>query len=213
MNTEPPCSIKSHIYWKNTSVKYDCRYHSLFGFVSLSWKQVWGFSTSGIFEQQQNSLTLNYTPVFSYHLSTVDVIHLVTAHKEYHEVWWCKSPGSVWPSSPHRYIPAVVDHSGGLPCHGTYLLHQVPTGHCFFKIALYTVDRFWFDLPPLNDVFSLEVSFFSRCVYSNPKLLSSLLQGIQRRITVTLIHEKGSELHWKDVRELVVGEQSSHRDY
>uniref|UniRef100_A0A671TB99 plus-end-directed kinesin ATPase n=1 Tax=Sinocyclocheilus anshuiensis TaxID=1608454 RepID=A0A671TB99_9TELE len=51
------------------------------------------------------------------------------------------------------YIPAVVDHSGGLPCHGTYLLHQ----------------------------------------------------GIQRRITVTLIHEKGSELHWKDVRELVVG--------
>lgn len=33
-----------------------------------------------------------------------------------------------------------------------------------------------------------------------------MLQGIQRRITVTLIHEKGSELHWKDVRELVVGE-------
>ncbi|XP_028848821.1 kinesin-like protein KIF1B isoform X19 [Denticeps clupeoides] len=52
-----------------------------------------------------------------------------------------------------EYIPAVVDHTGGLPCNGTYLLHQ----------------------------------------------------GIQRRITVTLIHEKGSELHWKDVRELVVG--------
>lgn len=26
---------------------------------------------------------------------------------------------------------------------------------------------------------------------------------------MTLIHEKGSELHWKDVRELVVGEQRS----
>lgn len=26
---------------------------------------------------------------------------------------------------------------------------------------------------------------------------------------MTLIHEKGSELHWKDVRELVVGEQCS----
>ncbi|KFP81691.1 Kinesin-like KIF1B [Apaloderma vittatum] len=49
--------------------------------------------------------------------------------------------------------PAVVDHTGGLPCQGTFLLHQ----------------------------------------------------GIQRRITVTIIHEKGSELHWKDVRELVVG--------
>ncbi|XP_077458868.1 kinesin-like protein KIF1B isoform X18 [Stigmatopora argus] len=52
-----------------------------------------------------------------------------------------------------EYIPAIVDHSAAMPCHGTYLLHQ----------------------------------------------------GIQRRITVTLIHEKGSELHWKDVRELVVG--------
>uniref|UniRef100_A0A8C0FR14 plus-end-directed kinesin ATPase n=1 Tax=Bubo bubo TaxID=30461 RepID=A0A8C0FR14_BUBBB len=53
-----------------------------------------------------------------------------------------------------EYIPAIVDHTGGLPCQGTFLLHQ----------------------------------------------------GIQRRITVTIIHEKGSELHWKDVRELVVGE-------
>ncbi|XP_040286686.1 kinesin-like protein KIF1B isoform X6 [Bufo bufo] len=52
-----------------------------------------------------------------------------------------------------EYIPAVVDHSGGLSCQGNFLLHQ----------------------------------------------------GIQRRITVTIIHEKGNELHWKDVRELVVG--------
>nr|XP_056705255.1 kinesin-like protein KIF1A [Euleptes europaea] len=51
------------------------------------------------------------------------------------------------------YIPAVVDHRGGMPCHGTFLLHQ----------------------------------------------------GIQRRITVTLVHETGSHIHWKEVRELVVG--------
>lgn len=25
------------------------------------------------------------------------------------------------------YIPAVVDHRGGMPCHGTFLLHQVFT--------------------------------------------------------------------------------------
>uniref|UniRef100_A0A670J557 plus-end-directed kinesin ATPase n=1 Tax=Podarcis muralis TaxID=64176 RepID=A0A670J557_PODMU len=54
-----------------------------------------------------------------------------------------------------EYIPAIVDHTGGLPCQGTFLLHQ----------------------------------------------------GIQRRITVTIIHEKGNELHWKDVRELVVGKR------
>ncbi|OCT72208.1 kinesin-like protein KIF1B isoform X2 [Xenopus laevis] len=59
-----------------------------------------------------------------------------------------------------EYIPAVVDHSGGLPCQGTFLLHQ----------------------------------------------------GIQRRITVTIIHEKGNELHWKDVRELVVGRVRNKAD-
>uniref|UniRef100_A0A3Q3W4J3 KIF1A n=1 Tax=Mola mola TaxID=94237 RepID=A0A3Q3W4J3_MOLML len=49
------------------------------------------------------------------------------------------------------YIPAVVDHRGGMPCHGTFLLHQ----------------------------------------------------GLQRRITVTIVHESGGDLEWKDIRELV----------
>ncbi|XP_028977410.2 kinesin-like protein KIF1A isoform X4 [Esox lucius] len=51
------------------------------------------------------------------------------------------------------YIPAVVDHRGNMPCHGTFMLHQ----------------------------------------------------GIQRRITVTIVHETGGDIVWKDVRELVVG--------
>ncbi|XP_041912391.1 kinesin-like protein KIF1A isoform X16 [Alosa sapidissima] len=51
------------------------------------------------------------------------------------------------------YIPAVVDHRGGMPCHGNFLLHQ----------------------------------------------------GIQRRITVTIVHETGGDIEWKEVRELVVG--------
>ncbi|XP_036410442.1 kinesin-like protein KIF1A isoform X6 [Megalops cyprinoides] len=51
------------------------------------------------------------------------------------------------------YIPAVVDHRGGMPCHGTFLLHQ----------------------------------------------------GIQRRITVTIVHETGNDIEWKEVRELVIG--------
>ncbi|XP_053539643.1 kinesin-like protein KIF1A isoform X8 [Ictalurus punctatus] len=51
------------------------------------------------------------------------------------------------------YIPAAVDHRGGMPCHGTFLLHQ----------------------------------------------------GIQRRVTVTIVHETGGDINWKEVRELVVG--------
>ncbi|XP_068599316.1 kinesin-like protein KIF1A [Brachionichthys hirsutus] len=51
------------------------------------------------------------------------------------------------------YIPAVADHRGGMPCHGTFLLHQ----------------------------------------------------GLQRRIAVTIVHESGGDMEWKDIRELVVG--------
>uniref|UniRef100_A0A8D0DHQ0 plus-end-directed kinesin ATPase n=1 Tax=Sander lucioperca TaxID=283035 RepID=A0A8D0DHQ0_SANLU len=51
------------------------------------------------------------------------------------------------------YIPAVVDHRGGMPCHGTFLLHQ----------------------------------------------------GLQRRISITIVHESGGDMEWKDIRELVVG--------
>ncbi|XP_065129762.2 kinesin-like protein KIF1A isoform X25 [Paramisgurnus dabryanus] len=51
------------------------------------------------------------------------------------------------------YIPAVVDHKVGMPCHGTFMLHQ----------------------------------------------------GIQRRVTVTIVHETGRDIEWKEVRELVVG--------
>uniref|UniRef100_A0A8C2CLI0 plus-end-directed kinesin ATPase n=1 Tax=Cyprinus carpio TaxID=7962 RepID=A0A8C2CLI0_CYPCA len=47
------------------------------------------------------------------------------------------------------YIPAVVDHRGGMPCHGAFLLHQ----------------------------------------------------GIQRRITVTIAHETGNDIEWKEVKE------------
>ncbi|XP_062260168.1 kinesin-like protein KIF1A isoform X1 [Platichthys flesus] len=51
------------------------------------------------------------------------------------------------------YIPAVVDHRAGMPCHGQFLLHQ----------------------------------------------------GIQRRITVTIAHETGNDVEWKEVKELVIG--------
>uniref|UniRef100_A0A6Q2YUA2 plus-end-directed kinesin ATPase n=1 Tax=Esox lucius TaxID=8010 RepID=A0A6Q2YUA2_ESOLU len=63
--------------------------------------------------------------------------------------------GPAWrvASVSHSYIPAVVDHRGNMPCHGTFMLHQ----------------------------------------------------GIQRRITVTIVHETGGDIVWKDVRELVVG--------
>uniref|UniRef100_A0A3Q1F2F3 plus-end-directed kinesin ATPase n=1 Tax=Acanthochromis polyacanthus TaxID=80966 RepID=A0A3Q1F2F3_9TELE len=61
---------------------------------------------------------------------------------------------------------------------------------------------------PATKLNTITKSNLGQCVISTcgSNLLSCLLQGIQRRITVTLIHEKGSELHWKDVRELVVGD-------
>ena len=42
---------------------------------------------------------------------------------------------------------------------------------------------------------------------SDPHGMGSFLlhQGIQRRIGLTIVHESGPELIWRDVRELVVG--------
>lgn len=36
-----------------------------------------------------------------------------------------------------------------------------------------------------------------------------LHQGIQRRIRITIVHEPTQEIKWKDIRELVVGKQST----
>ncbi len=40
-----------------------------------------------------------------------------------------------------------------------------------------------------------------------------LHQGVQRRIAVTLCHETGSDLIWKDVKEVVIGRVRGHRDH
>lgn len=36
-------------------------------------------------------------------------------------------------------------------------------------------------------------------------------QGIQRRITVTIAHETGNDIEWKEVKELVIGEERQKR--
>ena len=38
----------------------------------------------------------------------------------------------------------------------------------------------------------------------SPSTLSTP-QGIQRRITVTIAHETGNDIEWKEVKELVIG--------
>ncbi|XP_036369357.1 kinesin-like protein unc-104 isoform X6 [Octopus sinensis] len=40
-----------------------------------------------------------------------------------------------------------------------------------------------------------------------------LHQGIQRRITITIVHEKGPDLIWRDIKELVVGRIRNTLDY
>lgn len=49
---------------------------------------------------------------------------------------------------------------------------------------------------------------FEKCLKSILCVLTIslfLLQGLQRRITVTIVHESGNDIEWKEVRELVVG--------
>jgi len=44
-----------------------------------------------------------------------------------------------------------------------------------------------------------ETNIFTSCALMTP-------QGIQRRITVTIAHETGNDIEWKEVKELVIGE-------
>lgn len=54
----------------------------------------------------------------------------------------------------------------------------------------------------------LALALARSCVNHCPSLWPHGSQGIQRRITVTLVHETGSLISWKEVRELVVGKPS-----
>jgi kinesin family protein 1 len=40
-----------------------------------------------------------------------------------------------------------------------------------------------------------------------------LHQGIQRRLAITIVHENGPDLIWRDVKELVVGRIRNTPDY
>lgn len=90
------------------------------------------------------------------------------------------------------YIPAVVDHRGGMPCMGTFLLHQVGSLNV-----------------PTSKLAPRPRSYILQCQLTVPS--PGMRQGIQRRITVTLLHETGSHIRWKEVRELVVGEWGRQR--
>ena len=108
------------------------------------------------------------------------------------------------------YIPSVVDHRGGMPCHGTFLLHQVTS--CWNPLPVWPITT------PTD--FSLSSYFLSilgkfKSSHSTVSVSLSLslspslcVQGIQRRITVTIAHETGNDIEWKEVKELVVGEYS-----
>ncbi|XP_025068030.1 kinesin-like protein KIF1B [Alligator sinensis] len=100
-----------------------------------------------------------------------------------------------------EYIPAIVDHTGGLPCQGMACQALCVQGIDICMVISFTLQR----AKLLSISQRLFVALIDKRKSSTVSAEIILVWGIQRRITVTIIHEKGNELHWKDVRELVVG--------
>ncbi|TSK49616.1 Kinesin-like protein KIF1B [Bagarius yarrelli] len=92
------------------------------------------------------NITVDVTKSFVEYVKTQPIVFEVFGHYQ-------KQPFPPLCKDLIRYVPAVVDHRVGMPCHGTFLLHQ----------------------------------------------------GIQRRIRVTMAHETGGDIKWKEVKELVIG--------
>uniref|UniRef100_A0A6Q2Z0E2 plus-end-directed kinesin ATPase n=1 Tax=Esox lucius TaxID=8010 RepID=A0A6Q2Z0E2_ESOLU len=141
------------------------------------------------------NISVEVTESFIEYIKTKPMVFEVFGHYQQHPLHLHGQDFISPPQIARKYYPIPMPLSKPVPATKLNTISKSNLGQCVSKYDLLV----WFEIseleptgdhfvPGLSDNFSLFI-----------------LQGIQRRITVTLIHEKGSELHWKDVRELVVG--------
>lgn len=108
----------------------------------------------------------------------------------------------------------MVDHRGGMPCHGTFLLHQVSLKHraCVSYVAwdsqsarVMATGRQEGSPAVMTRPSEPSAIYYLECVKCTEHLSFLHVKGLQRRITVTIVHESGGDIEWNEVRELVVG--------
>uniref|UniRef100_A0A8C8A062 Kinesin family member 1B n=1 Tax=Oryzias sinensis TaxID=183150 RepID=A0A8C8A062_9TELE len=137
------------------------------------------------------NISVEVTESFIEYIKSKPIVFEVFGHYQQHPLVFLFSPNSP-PTQSRKYYPIPMPLSKPVPATKLNTITKSNLGHCVSKYDLLV----WFEIKHLKN---------TAAVFAVMLMWRFVLQGIQRRITVTLIHEKGSELHWKDVRELVVG--------
>ncbi|XP_016891485.1 kinesin-like protein KIF1B isoform X11 [Cynoglossus semilaevis] len=148
------------------------------------------------------NISVEVTESFIEYIKTKPIVFEVFGHYQQHPLHLHGQDLISSPSIPSRkYYPIPMPLSKPVPATKLNTITKSNLGQCVSKYDLLV----WFEiseLEPTGEYIPAVVDHSGAMSCQGTYLLH---QGIQRRITVTLIHEKGSELHWKDVRELVVG--------
>ncbi|XP_011505550.1 PREDICTED: kinesin-like protein unc-104 isoform X1 [Ceratosolen solmsi marchali] len=147
------------------------------------------------------NITVTVTKSFIEYLKTQPIVFEVFGHYQQHplhkdaKLEYVRQP-------PKRMLPPSIPISQ--PVRSPKFNSVLPSPSTSHVHAKYDV-LVWFEICELAP----NGEYVSSVVDHSDDLpcrgLFLLHQGIQRRIRITIVHEKAPELHWKDVRELVVG--------
>ncbi|XP_057685747.1 kinesin-like protein KIF1B isoform X13 [Corythoichthys intestinalis] len=147
------------------------------------------------------NISVEVTESFIEYIKTKPIVFEVFGHYQQHPLHLHGQDFISPPTPSRKYYPIPMPLSKPVPATKLNTITKSNLGQCVSKYDLLV----WFEiseLEPTGEYIPAIVDHGAALPCHGTYLLH---QGIQRRITVTLIHEKGSELHWKDVRELVVG--------
>uniref|UniRef100_A0A8C6Y1B3 plus-end-directed kinesin ATPase n=1 Tax=Naja naja TaxID=35670 RepID=A0A8C6Y1B3_NAJNA len=139
------------------------------------------------------NISVEVTESFVEYIKTKPIVFEVFGHYQLHPLHLQGQELNSPPQPSRRYFPPPMPLSKPVPATKLNTMNKPSLGQSMTKYDLLV----WFEISELEPTGDNRASPFSS------------LQGIQRRITITIIHEKGNELHWKDVRELVVGRYPS----
>ncbi|KFV60119.1 Kinesin-like KIF1B, partial [Gavia stellata] len=143
------------------------------------------------------NIAVEVTESFVEYIKTKPIVFEVFGHYQQHPLHLQGQDLNSPPQPSRRFFPPPMPLSKPVPATKLNTLSKPSLGQSVSKYDLLV----WFEISELEPTGEAlkHIGILHQC------FVFELYQGIQRRITVTIIHEKGSELHWKDVRELVVG--------
>uniref|UniRef100_A0A8C4UU74 plus-end-directed kinesin ATPase n=1 Tax=Falco tinnunculus TaxID=100819 RepID=A0A8C4UU74_FALTI len=143
------------------------------------------------------NIAVEVTESFVEYIKTKPIVFEVFGHYQQHPLHLQGQDLNSPPQPSRRFFPPPMPLSKPVPATKLNTMSKPSLGQSVSKYDLLV----WFEISELEPTGEVCVLVGN----ASPCFGFEFYQGIQRRITVTIIHEKGSELHWKDVRELVVG--------